>query len=57
MDRDFGGSGTPTGPMPRDFQAFWALLRSSEALTGQMDRDFGGSEALTGPRDCDFGAL
>ena len=55
MNRDLGGSGAPTGPMNRDFEALWALLRSSEALTGPMDPDFGGSEALTGPIDRDFG--
>ena len=57
MNRDLGGSGAPTGPMNRDFEALWALLRSSEALTGPMDGDFGRSESLTGQIYRGFGVV
>ena len=57
MDRDFGGSEAPTGPIDRDLGALLRVLGNSEAQKGPMDRDFGGPAALTGSMNRKFGTL
>ena len=48
VDRDFGGSGTSSGPMVRDFLARWGLLGTHNRSAGPMDRGFLASRVALG---------